>query len=74
MSEQNVKIVRSVIDGWLRGDSKTLELIAEDVVYVSSPTQLGGGTYRGHEGVLQWWVDWRAEWIDYERAEPLGGG
>jgi ketosteroid isomerase-like protein len=36
----------------------------------------GGRTYHGHEGVLQWVVDWRAEWADYEleveRVEDLG--
>jgi ketosteroid isomerase-like protein len=76
MSDEKVNVVRAVIDGWLGGDPKTLELIAEDVVYVSPPDQPGGGVYRGHEGVLQWWVDWRAEWIDYELElellEPVG--
>ncbi len=37
---------------------------------------LGGGIYRGHEGVVQWWVDWRREWTDYEievvRLEDVG--
>jgi ketosteroid isomerase-like protein len=59
-----------------RGDPETLELIAEDVVHVSPPTQPGGGVYRGHEGVIRWLVDWRAEWIDYELdlelIEPVG--
>ena len=76
MSEENVEIVRAVIDGWLRGDPSTLDLVAEDVVYVSPPTMPGGRTYHGHEGVLQWVVDWRAEWADYEleieRVEDLG--
>ena len=61
-----MEVVRAVIDGWLRGDPATLELIADDVVYVSPPTMPGATTYHGHEGVLQWVVDWRAEWIDYE--------
>ena len=76
MSEENVRVVKAVIDGWLRGDPSTLELIAEDVTYVAPTTMPGGGTYRGHEGVLQWVVDWRREWIDYEleleRVEELG--
>ena len=76
MSEENVEIVRAVIDGWLRGDPSTLDLLAEDVVYVAPPTMPGGRTYHGHEGVLQWVVDWRAEWADYEleieRVEDLG--
>jgi ketosteroid isomerase-like protein len=76
MSEENVEVVRAVIDGWLRGDPSTLDLVAEDVVYVAPPTMPGGRTYHGHEGVLQWVVDWRAEWADYEleieRVEDLG--
>ena len=76
MSKENVEVVRAVIDGWLRGDPSTLDLVAEDVVYVAPPTMPGGRTYHGHEGVLQWVVDWRAEWADYEleieRVEDLG--
>jgi uncharacterized protein len=76
MSQKNVETVRGVIDGWLRGDPDTLELIAEDVVYIAPPAMPGGGTYRGHEGVLQWVVDWRREWSGYalsvERIEDLG--
>jgi ketosteroid isomerase-like protein len=76
MSEENVEVVRAVIDGWMRGDSATLELISEDVVYVAPPAMLGGGTYHGHAGVLQWFAAWRQEWADYELAveqfEDLG--
>ncbi len=76
MSQENVGVVRAVIDGWLRGDPATLELISDDVVYVSPPTMPGGKTYHGHEGVLQWVVDWRQEWTDYEldvlRVHDLG--
>ncbi len=66
MSRENVEVVRGVIDGWLRGDPATLELISDDVVYVSPPTMPDGRTYHGHEGVLQWVVDWGQEWTDYE--------
>jgi ketosteroid isomerase-like protein len=66
MSRENVVVVRGVIDGWLRGDPATLELISDDVVYVSPPTMPDGRTYHGHEGVLQWVVDWGQEWTDYE--------
>ena len=76
MSQKNVEVVQAVIDGWLRSDPETLELISEDAVYVSPPSMLGGGTYHGHEGVLQWVVDWRQEWTDYdlvvERFEDFG--
>jgi ketosteroid isomerase-like protein len=76
MSEENVKVVRAVIDGWLRGDPSTLDLIAEDVVYVAPPSMPGGKTYHGHDGVLEWVVDWRQEWTDYEleieRVEDFG--
>ena len=71
-----MEVVRGVIDGWVRGDSATLDLIAENVTYVAPSAMLGGGIYRGHEGVLQWFVDWRREWTDYvmevESYEDLG--
>ncbi len=76
MSQENVEVVRAVIDGWLRGDSAALDFIADDAVYVAPPTMLDGRTYHGHRGVLQWVVDWRAAWTDYEleveRLEDLG--
>jgi len=76
MSPDNIDVVRAVIDGWLRGDPATMELIAPDVVYVDPPTIPGGKTYRGHEGVLEWMVAWRREWTDYqlevEHFEDLG--
>jgi ketosteroid isomerase-like protein len=76
MGRENIEIVQGVIDGWLRGDPATLDLISPDVVYVAPPTMPGGKTYHGHQGVLEWVVDWRREWIDYEleveRLEDLG--
>jgi ketosteroid isomerase-like protein len=66
MSRENVEVMRGVIEGWLRGDPTTLELISEDVVYVAPRMMPGGGTYHGHEGVLQCVVDWRQEWTGYE--------
>ncbi len=71
-----MEVVRGVIDGWMRGDSATLDLISENVTYVAPPAMLGGGIYHGHDGVLQWFVDWRREWSDYvmevESYEDLG--
>jgi uncharacterized protein len=76
MAMENIEVIQAVIDGWLRGDPAAMELIAEDVVYVSPPTVPEVKTYHGHEGVLQWVVDWRREWTDYalevERFEDLG--
>lgn len=66
VASRNVETVERVVAGWLRGDPSTIELIAEDVVYVSPQTMTGGGTYHGHEGVLRWVVEWRQEWTDYE--------
>jgi ketosteroid isomerase-like protein len=76
MSRENIDIIRAVIDGWLRGDPATLELISEDALYVAPPGMVGGGSYRGHEGVLEWFVAWRREWAEYDlevlRFENLG--
>jgi ketosteroid isomerase-like protein len=75
VTQKNIEVVRAVVDGWVRGDSSTLDLLAPEVEYVSEVPLLSGH-WRGHEGVLRWFVDFRREWSDYEvrieLAEDLG--
>ncbi|MFN2616721.1 MAG: nuclear transport factor 2 family protein [Thermoleophilaceae bacterium] len=75
MSQESLDVVRGVLDGWQGSDSRGLELLAPDVEYISDVPLLGG-QWRGHEGVIRWFTDFRREWTDYEmtldRLEDLG--
>jgi hypothetical protein len=53
-----------------------LSIISEDIEVFSSPALANPGTYRGHEGFLQWsgnWVDaWEGLDLQVTSIEPLG--
>src|SRR4051812_26957555 len=51
MSEENVEIVRDMLDAWNRQDAEgILALVDPDVEYVNLPTAVEPGTKRGHQG------------------------
>jgi ketosteroid isomerase-like protein len=80
MSQENVEIVRRVIDAWNRRDLKDLLAISDpEGEYVNSPTAIEPGTKRGRDEVAavvreQWELltDGRTE-IDrlYDRGEEI---
>jgi ketosteroid isomerase-like protein len=80
MSQENVEIVRRVLDAWNRRDIEaTLALFDSEIEYVNSPTAVEPGTRRGHEGAsavlrAQWEIlsDGRQE-IEriYDRGEEV---
>ncbi|MDP9188121.1 MAG: nuclear transport factor 2 family protein [Actinomycetota bacterium] len=48
-------------EAWNRGDrSWVLEHMSEDVEWITPSEDLDRGTYRGHEGVQQFWEEWQA--------------
>lgn len=50
MSEENVGIVRDLVDAWNRQDAEgILALVDPDVEYVNFPTAVEPGTRRGHD-------------------------
>jgi ketosteroid isomerase-like protein len=60
MSEENVEIVRRVLDAWNRRDIDDLLADADPgIEYVNSPTAVEPGTRRG---VAEVSAVWRAQW------------
>jgi ketosteroid isomerase-like protein len=75
--QRNVDVAQGGIEAFVRGDMETLlSIISEDVEVFSSPALANPGTYRGHEGFLQWsgnWVDaWEGLKLEVTSIEPLG--
>ena len=53
MSEENVEIVRRLIDAWNRQDIEgMLALIDPEAEYVNAPTAVEPGTRRGHDAIV----------------------
>jgi ketosteroid isomerase-like protein len=57
MSEENVMLLHGVFDAFNRRDIDAfLTLCDPDVEFISYWLQVeGGGSYRGHDGVRDWW-------------------
>ena len=52
MSQENVEIVRRVMDAWNRQDIQGILALAHpDIEYVNAPAAVEPGTRRGHEGL-----------------------
>jgi ketosteroid isomerase-like protein len=66
MSQENVEIVRGVLDAWNRQDIQAMLALADpEIEYVNAPAAVEPGTRRGHEGLV---AVVRAQW------ESLPGG
>lgn len=68
MSEQNVEIVRSVYDGWARGDFTDVEVFHPQVEF-EMPDWPDGAAARGLEAMRRAWREALSAWDDF-RAEP----
>ena len=53
MSQENVEVVRRLLDQYNSTGEPPWELIDPDVEWVIDPNAWMGGTYRGHDGVRQ---------------------
>ena len=61
MSAELVQLVEKGYEAWNSGDRGwVLEHMAEDVEWITPPEDPDPGTYRGYEGVEQYWAQWRA--------------
>jgi ketosteroid isomerase-like protein len=79
MSQENVEIIKGMIDGWNRGDFDAWVGLSHPEVEWSSgiARQIEGGdaVYRGRDEVRQFWDEWHAIWdaeIDLTEARDLG--
>jgi uncharacterized protein len=61
MSEQLVELVRRGYEAWNSGDrSWVLEHMSPEVEWITPPDDPDPATYRGLEGVEEYWAQWRA--------------
>lgn len=70
MSAERVELVKRGYDAWNRGDrSWVLEHMSEEVEWSTPPDDPDPATYRGHDGVEEYWAQWRAA-VGQLRFEP----
>jgi ketosteroid isomerase-like protein len=77
MSQENVEIVRRLVDAWNRQDLEALLAFADpEAEYVNAPSAVEPGTRRGHEGLAS---VARAQWeympgalIELDRVHDRG--
>src|SRR3954471_381172 len=66
MSRRNVEIVARMYDAYGRGDFESSLACLDPEIEFSQPTEEpGGGTFYGHEGVVQAFAAWTGAWEDY---------
>ena len=66
MSRGNVETVRRMYAAQARGDLETGLSYLDPGIEFSQPAGLpGGGTYYGHEGVIEAFTRWSGAWDDY---------
>jgi ketosteroid isomerase-like protein len=77
MGQENVELVRSLFDAYLRGEEgAALELISPGIAVTQFPDQLDGRTFHGHDGVreaMDSWINAWDEWsIELLSAREIG--
>jgi uncharacterized protein len=71
MAENRVDLIRRGYESWNRGDRGwVLDHMSEEVEWTTPPEDPDPGTYHGHEGVEQFWAQWRAA-VGQLQFEPL---
>jgi ketosteroid isomerase-like protein len=66
MSQENVEIVRRMYDAYARADfDSALSCLDPEIEFSQPADEPGGGTYYGHQGVIDAFAAWTAPWSDY---------
>ncbi len=82
MSQENVEIVRTLLEGFAhRQHERAFELYDPEIEWDAS-RMLGGlpddvaGVYQGHEGVRAYWRNWLSAWsdLDFELQDVVDSG
>jgi ketosteroid isomerase-like protein len=69
MSEENVEIVRRIIQAARRGDWESAMSGYDQAVVLDQSRMPDGGVYHGHDGVREFYGRWFGAWQDF-RIEP----
>jgi len=76
MSEENVDLVRGLLERFIATGELSWDLMHEDIVVHDHDTVLDTGDYRGHAGLRAMIENWESAWSDYsmEPDELLDAG
>jgi ketosteroid isomerase-like protein len=77
VSDENVELVREAVAAFLGGDlERAFELAHPNAVTFRAPPLPDPQTYHGHEGVLEAYADWTADFEGFEMTtgEFIGAG
>jgi ketosteroid isomerase-like protein len=74
MSEENVKVVRGVLEGFAAGEVRWEAL--DEQIEIHDHDIPDAGEYRGHDGVLRWIEDWSSGLpsVGWDLQEVLDAG
>ena len=68
MSQQDVELVRRAMEAWNRADiDELIPLSDPEVEFVSIFAGMEGRTYRGYDGLREYFTDMRDTWADFRR-------
>jgi ketosteroid isomerase-like protein len=78
MAADRLELVKQGYEAWNRGDRTwVLAHMSPDVEWITPPEDLDRGTYRGHDGVEEFWAQWRASvgqlGFEIEEVEEVAG-
>lgn len=66
MARDNLQIVRRMYHAYARGDFElALSHLDPEIEFSQPAEEPGGGTYHGHEGVVEAFSKWTGAWDDY---------
>ena len=65
MSQENVEIVRRIIEAAQRADWDAAMSGYDPAVVLDQSRMPGGGVYHGHDGVREFYGGWVASWEDF---------
>ena len=81
MSQENVEIVRTLLEGFARRDhERAFDFYDPDIEWDASSTRDVNadlaGVYHGHDGVRAYWRAWLSAWrdLDFELQDVLDAG
>jgi ketosteroid isomerase-like protein len=65
MSQENVEIVRRIVEAAQRGDWDAAMAEYDETVVLDQSRMPGGCIYHGHQGVRDFYVSWVGAWDDF---------
>ena len=78
MSQENVELVRQVYDAAARRDTPAVHALYDESVELdnSGLGLVGGGVYRGHDGLRRFFREWQEAWdhVEYDYDALIDAG